>query len=90
MGDQQYHRGDSDMSDGISDELKDINIDEALEKVNSTADLKQFYENMERAEEIKRSINEHTEERAKLVQEMLEEKKSPSLIKSIIDRLSGV
>jgi hypothetical protein len=79
------------MSDGISDELNDINIDdEALEKVKSAADLKQFYENMKRAEEIKRSINEHTEERAKIVQEMLEEKeKPPSLIKSIIDRLGG-
>ena len=45
--------------------------------------------NMDRAAEIRRSIDEHTEERAKIVQQMLEEKKSPSLIKSIMDRLSG-
>ena len=75
----------------MSDELNDINLnDEALASVNSAADLKQFYDDMERAEEIKRSIDEHTEERAKIVQEMLEEKKSPSLIKSIIDKLNGV
>jgi hypothetical protein len=74
----------------MSDELNDINLnDEALASVNSAADLKQFYDDMERAEEIKRSIDEHTEERAKIVQEMLEEKKSPSLIKSIIDKLNG-
>ncbi len=74
----------------MSDELNDINLnDEALASVNNAADLKQFYEDMERAEEIKRSIDEHTEERAKIVQEMLEEKKSPSLIKSIIDKLNG-
>ena len=74
----------------MSDELNDINLnDEALASVNNAADLKQFYDDMERAEEIKRSIDEHTEERAKIVQEMLEEKKSPSLIKSIIDKLNG-
>ena len=49
----------------MSDELNDINLnDEALASVNNAADLKQFYEDMERAEEIKRSIDEHTEERA--------------------------
>lgn len=40
--------------------------------------------------EIQRSIDEHTEQRAQIVQEMLREKeKPPSLIKSIVDRISG-
>ena len=40
--------------------------------------------------EIQRSIDEHTEKRAQIVQEMLREKeKKPSLIKSIVDRISG-
>ena len=44
----------------------------------------------EKMNEIQRSIDEHTEKRAQIVQEMLREKeKKPSLIKSIVDRISG-
>ena len=44
----------------------------------------------EKMNEIQRSIDEHTEKRAQIVQEMLREKeKTPSLIKSIVDRISG-
>ena len=40
--------------------------------------------------EIKQSIDEHTEQRAQIVQEMLKEKeKTPSLIKSIVERITG-
>ena len=72
--------------------------------VQNAADLKNFFEEMERAdsvrdiseekatekaEEIRRSIDEDTEQRAQMVQEMLKEKKSPSLIKSLVDRVTG-
>ena len=44
----------------------------------------------EKMNEIQRSIDEHTEKRAQIVQEMLREKeKKPSRIKSIVDRISG-
>ena len=43
----------------------------------------------EKVEEIRRSIEEDTEKRAQMVQEMLKEKKSPSLIKSLVDRVTG-
>ena len=77
----------------------DINLNhDALDHIQNAADLKNFYEEMERAdsvrnileekddekvEEIRRSIEEDTEKRAQMVQEMLKEKKSPSLIKSL-------
>ena len=83
----------------------DINLNHvALDHVQNAADLKNFYEEMERAgsvrnileekddekvEEIRRSIEEDTEKRAQMVQEMLKEKKSPSLIKSLLDRVTG-
>ena len=83
----------------------DINLNHAdLDHVQNAADLKIFFEEMERAdsvrdimeekvdekvEEIRRSINEDTEQRAQMVQEMLKEKKSPSLIKSLVDRVTG-
>lgn len=83
---------------------EDIRInDEALGIVNNVNELNRFFEEMERGdivrdvldeksvqkiEEIKRSIDEHTEQRARIVQEMLKEKeKTPSLIKSIVDRM---
>ena len=84
---------------------EDINLNhEALDNVQNAADLKNFFEEMERAdsvrdiseekatekaEEIRRSIDEDTEQRAQMVQEMLKEKKSPSLIKSLVDRVTG-
>ena len=84
---------------------EDINLNhEALDNVQNAADLKNFFEEMERAdsvrdimeekvdekvEEIRRSIDEDTEQRAQVVQEMLKEKKSPSLIKSLVDRVTG-
>ena len=83
----------------------DINLNHvALDHVQNAADLKNFYEEMERAdsvrnileekddekvEEIRRSIEEDTEKRAQMIQEMLKEKKSPSLIKSLVDRVTG-
>ena len=83
----------------------DINLNHvALDHVQNAADLKNFYEEMERAdsvrnileekddekvEEIRRSIEEDTEKRAQMVQEMLKEKKSPSLIKSLVDRVTS-
>ena len=84
---------------------EDINLNhEALDNVQNAADLKNFFEEMERAdsvrdimdekadekvEEIRRCIDEDTEQRAQMVQEMLKEKKSPSLIKSLVDRVTG-
>ena len=84
---------------------EDINLNhEALDNVQNAADLKNFFEEMERAdsvrdimdekadekvEEIRRSIDEDTEQRAQMVQEMLKEKKSPLLIKSLVDRVTG-
>ena len=83
----------------------DINLNhDALDHIQNAADLKNFYEEMERAdsvrnileekddekvEEIRRSIEEDTEKRAQMIQEMLKEKKSPSLIKSLVDRVTG-
>ena len=58
--------------------------------VNNMADLSKFIDRIQRAEEIKSVIERSTAERAAMVQEMLKEKeKSPSLIKSIIERLNG-
>ena len=84
---------------------EDINLNrEALDNVQNATDIKNFFEEMERAdsvrdiseekatekaEEIRRSIDEDTEQRAQMVQEMLKEKKSPSLIKSLVDRVTG-
>ena len=84
---------------------EDINLNhEALDNVQNAADLKNFFEEMERAdsvrdimdekadekvEEIRRCIDEDTEQRAQMVQEMLKEKKSPLLIKSLVDRVTG-
>lgn len=83
----------------------DINLNhDALDHVQGAADLKYFFEEMERADsvrdimeekadqkvsEIRRSIDEDTEQRAQMVQEMLKEKKSPSLIKSLVDHVTG-
>ena len=84
---------------------EDINLNrEALDNVQNATDIKNFFEEMERAdsvrdiseekatekaEEIRRSIDEDTEQRAQMVQEMLKEKKSPALIKSLVDRVTG-
>ena len=77
---------------------------EALDNVQNAADRKNFFEEIERTdsvhdimdekadekvEEIRRCIDEDTEQRAQMVQEMLKEKKSPSLIKSLVDRVTG-
>ena len=72
---------------------------------NSINDLNQFFEGFgqtnadgnpidektaQKISEIKQSIDEHTEQRAQIVQEMLKEKeKTPSLIKSIVERITG-
>ena len=84
---------------------EDINLNhEALDNVQNAADRKNFFEEIERTdsvhdimdekadekvEEIRRCIDEDTEQRAQMVQEMLKEKKSPSLIKSLVDRVTG-
>ena len=71
---------------------EDINLNhEALDNVQNAADLRDISEEKatEKAEEIRRSIDEDTEQRAQMVQEMLKEKKSPSLIKSLVDRVTG-
>ena len=52
------------------------------------ADLSKYVDGIQRAEEIRVSIAETTAERAATVRKMMK-KKSPSLIKSIIDRLNG-
>ena len=58
--------------------------------VNTMADLSEYIGGIQRAEEIRVSIEKSTAERAATVQEMMREKeKPPSLIKSIIERLNG-
>jgi hypothetical protein len=52
------------------------------------ADLSEYIGGIQRAEEIRVSIEKSTAERAAMVQKMMK-KKSPSLIKSIIYRLNG-
>ena len=56
--------------------------------VNTMADLSEYIDGIQRAEEIRVSIEKSTAERAAMVQKMMK-KKSPSLIKSIIYRLNG-
>ena len=58
--------------------------------VNTMADLSEYIGGIQRAEEIRVSIEKSTAERAATFQEMMREKeKPPSLIKSIIERLNG-
>ena len=58
--------------------------------VNTIADLSEYIDGIQRAEEIRVSIEKTTAERSATVQEMMREKeKPPSLIKSIIERLNG-
>ena len=63
-------------------------IDKSLDNIHGGSEPKDLADSMERAESLKRSMAEDTEARAATVQEMLKEKKSPSLIKSIVDRVN--
>ena len=59
-----------------------------MERTDSVRDIMEEKAD-QKVSEIRRSIDEDTEQRAQMVQKMLKEKKSPSLIKSLVDRVTG-
>ena len=78
---------DESVSSNNADERSSFS--EETEGSNAASDIMDE-KTVEKMNEIQRSIDEHTEQRAQIVQEMLREKeKTPSLIKSLVDRITG-